>query len=81
MRELIRFLLVGVVEAWIASILVRGRIVRLRGCFPFLVFGIAGALGAGYLVGMLGQSSIVAVLAAGFGALVLLVFMQFLRNA
>ena len=80
-RELIRFLLVGFVSGWIASILVRGRIVRARGCLSFLLFGILGSLGGGYLVHALGLSEVIAVVAAGAGAVLFLVFLQVLRNA
>jgi uncharacterized membrane protein YeaQ/YmgE (transglycosylase-associated protein family) len=80
-RELIRFLLVGFVSGWIASILVRGRIVRIRGCLSFLLFGIVGALGGGYLVNAIGWSDVIAVVAAAVGAVLLLLFLQMLRNA
>lgn len=80
-RELIRYLLIGFVSGWIASILVRGRIVRLRGCFSFIVFGLLGALGGGYLFHALGLSEIAAVVAAAVGAIGALVFLQVLRNA
>ena len=81
MREAIRYLLVGLVSAWISSIVVRGRIVRLRGCLPFLVFGISGALAGGYLVEVLGLSDVAAVAAAVAGAIAFLIFLQFVRNA
>lgn len=80
-RELIRYLLVGIVAGWIASILIRGRILRLRGCLSFLLFGAVGALGGGYLVEALGLSEVIAVLAAVVGAIGALVFLQVLRNA
>jgi uncharacterized membrane protein YeaQ/YmgE (transglycosylase-associated protein family) len=80
-RELIRFLLVGFVSGWIASILVRGRIIRVRGCLSFLIFGIVGSLAGGYLVNALGWSDVVAVVAAAAGAVLFLVFLQVLRNA
>jgi uncharacterized membrane protein YeaQ/YmgE (transglycosylase-associated protein family) len=80
-RDAIRYLLVGLVAAWISSIVVRGRIVRLRGCLPYLVFGISGALGGGYLVHAFGLSEVAAVAAAAAGAIAFLVFLQFARNA
>jgi uncharacterized membrane protein YeaQ/YmgE (transglycosylase-associated protein family) len=80
-REVIRFLLIGVVSAWVASIMTRGRIVRLRGCLGFLFFGIAGALGGGYLFHVLGLSEVAAVIAAAVGAIASLLFLQVLRNA
>ena len=80
-RELIRFLLIGFVSGWIASILVRGRIIRLRGCLSFLLFGLMGALAGGYLLNALGGTDVVAVVAATVGAVLALVFLQVLRNA
>ena len=80
-RELIRYLLIGFVSGWIASILVRGRILRLRGCLSFLIFGILGALGGGYLIHALGLSDVLAVVAATVGAVGALLFLQVLRNA
>ena len=79
--ELVRFLLIGFVSAWIASIVVRGRIVRLRGCLSFSMFGLTGALAGGYLLHVLGQSDIASVVAAVIGAIGSLVFLQVLRNA
>lgn len=81
MREAIRYLLVGLVSAWISSIIVRGRIVRLRGCLPFLVFGVTGALAGGYLFGALGLSDVVQVVASAVFAIAFLLFLQFARNA
>jgi uncharacterized membrane protein YeaQ/YmgE (transglycosylase-associated protein family) len=81
MREAIRYLLVGMVSAWIASIAVRGRIVRIRGSLPYVVFGISGALAGGYLLQALGASHVAAVVASVAGAIALLVFLQYLRNA
>ena len=80
-RELIRYLLIGFVSGWIASILVRGRILRLRGCLSFLVFGVLGAVGGGYLVQVLGLSVVAAAVAAAVGAIGALLFLQVLRNA
>lgn len=80
-RELIRFLLVGFVSGWIASILVRGRIVRVRGCLSFLIFGVVGSLAGGYLVNAFGLSEVLAVVAAAAGAVLFLLFLQVLRNA
>jgi uncharacterized membrane protein YeaQ/YmgE (transglycosylase-associated protein family) len=80
-RELIRFLLIGFVSGWIASIIVRGYIVRLRGCLSFLLFGLAGSLAGGYLFHALGLSDVAAVFAAAAGAIALLLFLQVLRNA
>jgi uncharacterized membrane protein YeaQ/YmgE (transglycosylase-associated protein family) len=79
--ELIRFLLIGLVSGWIASIAVRGRILRLRGCLTFAVFGLVGALGGGYAFDLLGLSDVASVLAAGIGAAGALLFLQMLRNA
>ncbi len=81
MRELLRFLLVGLVASWVTSILIRGRIIRLRGCFSFVLFGVAGALAGGYLFDLIGQSDVSSVIAATAGAIALLVFLQVLRNA
>lgn len=80
-RELIRYLLIGFVSGWIASIIVRGRILRLRGCLSFLIFGILGALGGGYLMHAFGLSDVAAVVAAAVGAVGALLFLQVLRNA
>ena len=79
--ELIRFLLIGFVAGWIASIAVRGRILRVRGCLTYTVFGLTGALGGGYLFDLLGLSDVASVLAAVVGATGSLVFLQMLRNA
>lgn len=81
MRESIRFLLVGIVAAWISSIAVRGRIVRVRGCLPYVVFGVSGALAGGYLVDVVGLSDLASVAASVVGAVAFLVFLQFARNA
>lgn len=80
-RESIRFLLVGVVAAWISSIVVRGRIVRLRGCLPYLVFGVTGALAGGGLLNAIGMSDMASVIASVAGAIAFLLFLQFARNA
>ena len=80
-RELIRFLLIGFVAAWIASIAARGRILRMRGCLAYAIFGLVGAVGGGYLFDMLGLSDLVSVVAAVVGATASLVFLQMLRNA
>jgi uncharacterized membrane protein YeaQ/YmgE (transglycosylase-associated protein family) len=80
MREAIRYLLVGVASAWISSIWIRGRIVRVRGCLPYVVFGISGALAAGYLTSMF-ASDVAAVVASVAGAIAFLVALQYLRNA
>jgi uncharacterized membrane protein YeaQ/YmgE (transglycosylase-associated protein family) len=78
MRELIRFLLVGFVSGWIASIVVRGR-TRLRGCLSYLVIGIAGALIGGYLFRALGMHDVAQVVSATVGAIVLLVLIRMIR--
>jgi uncharacterized membrane protein YeaQ/YmgE (transglycosylase-associated protein family) len=80
-REMIRFLLIGFVSAWIASIIVRGRIVRLRGCFSFLIFGLLGSVTGGYVLNLLGLSDVASVIAAVVGAIGSLIFLQMLRNA
>jgi uncharacterized membrane protein YeaQ/YmgE (transglycosylase-associated protein family) len=80
-REMIRYLLVGFVSAWIASITVRGHIMRLRGCLPFVLFGVTGSLAGGYLFHLLKLSPVAAVVAASVGAIGALVFLQVLRNA
>lgn len=80
-RELIRFLLIGFVAAWISSIITRGRILRLRGCLVFLVFSVTGALAGGYLFDLLGLSDVASVVAATVGAIGALTFLQMLRNA
>jgi uncharacterized membrane protein YeaQ/YmgE (transglycosylase-associated protein family) len=81
MREVLRFLLIGIVTSWIASILVRGRIVRLRGCFTFVLFGVTGALAGGYALDRIGLSDLSSVVAAAVGAVAMLVFLQVLRNS
>lgn len=81
MREAIRYLLIGFVAAWISSIIVRGRIVRLRGCLPYVVFGVTGAFAGGYLLGALGLSDLVSVVAATLGSIAFLLFLQYVRNA
>ncbi len=80
MRELIRFLLVGFVAGWIASILVRGR-TRLRGCLAYLVIGIMGAVIGGYIFRALGLHEVAQVISATVGAIVLLLLVRVLRNA
>ena len=80
MRELIRFLLVGFVAGWIASILVRGR-TRLRGCLTYLAIGILGAVIGGYLFRALGLHEVAQVISATVGSIVLLVLIRALRNA
>ncbi|MEX0875072.1 MAG: GlsB/YeaQ/YmgE family stress response membrane protein [Actinomycetota bacterium] len=80
MRELIRFLLVGFVSGWIASIVVRGR-TRLRGCLSYLVIGTVGALIGGYLLRTLGMHEVAQVVSATVGAIVLLVLIGIVRNA
>jgi uncharacterized membrane protein YeaQ/YmgE (transglycosylase-associated protein family) len=81
MREATRYLLVGIVSAWIASIAIRGRIVRIRGSLPYIVFGISGALAGGYAVQTLGGSYVAAVIASVAGAIAFLMLLQYLRNA
>jgi uncharacterized membrane protein YeaQ/YmgE (transglycosylase-associated protein family) len=81
LRELLRFLLIGVVASWIASIVVRGRIVRLRGCLTYTTFGVTGALAGGYLLDQIGLSDVISVVAAAAGAIAMLVFLQRVRNA
>ncbi len=80
MRELIRFLLVGFVAGWIASIVVRGR-TRLRGCLTYLVVGIVGALIGGYIFRALGVHEVARVISATVGAIVFLLLIRVLRNA
>ena len=80
MRELIRFLLVGFVAGWIASIVVRGR-TRLRGCLDYLVVGIVGALIGGYIFRALGVHEVARVISATVGAIVFLLLIRVLRNA
>jgi uncharacterized membrane protein YeaQ/YmgE (transglycosylase-associated protein family) len=80
MRELIRFLLVGFVAGWIASIVVRGR-TRLRGCLTYLVVGMAGALIGGYIFRALGVHEVARVISATVGAIVFLLLIRVLRNA
>lgn len=79
MRELLRFLLVGVVSGWIAVILVRGT-VRFRGCLTYTIVGVLGSLAGGYSFGALGISEVGAVIFAAVGAIALLAFVRSLRN-
>lgn len=79
MRELIRFLLVGLVSGWIAAILVRGS-VRARGCLASMVIGMIGAVIGGYLFAALDISRVGSVITATAGAIVLLVLIRMLRT-
>lgn len=79
MRELIRFLLVGLVSGWIAAILVRGS-KRVRGCLTYMVIGMVGAVIGGYLFDALGISEVASVFSATAGAVVLLLLVRNLRN-
>lgn len=79
MRELIRFLLVGLVSGWIAAILVRGS-VRTRGCLTYMVIGMIGAVIGGYVFEALDISQVGSVITATAGAIVLLVLIRMLRT-
>lgn len=79
MRELIRFLLVGLVSGWIAAILVRGS-VRTRGCLTYMVVGMIGAVIGGYIFAALDISEVGSVVTATAGAIVLLVLIRMLRT-
>ena len=79
MRELIRFLLVGLVSGWIAAILVRGS-VRTRGCLTYMVIGMIGAVIGGYIFSALDISQVGSVITATAGAIVLLVLIRMLRT-
>jgi uncharacterized membrane protein YeaQ/YmgE (transglycosylase-associated protein family) len=79
MRELIRFLLVGLVSGWIAAILVRGS-VRTRGCLTYMVIGMIGAVIGGYVFSALDISQVGSVVTATAGAIVLLVLVRMLRT-
>lgn len=82
--HLVRFLLVGFVSGWIASILVRGS-TRVRGCFVYVAVGMIGAVIGGYLFRLAhvsgGAGFIGSVVTATIGAIVLLVVLRLLRNA
>lgn len=80
MRELIRFLLVGFVAGWIATILVRGA-VRTRGCLTNMVIGMLGALIGGYVLEMVGIKGVGSVVTATLGAIVFLVLVRLVRAA
>lgn len=79
MRELIRFLLVGFVAGWIASILVRGSL-RVRGCLTYLVVGMIGAVIGGYVFRAVGLTDVAQVFTATAGSVILLVFLRMLRR-
>jgi uncharacterized membrane protein YeaQ/YmgE (transglycosylase-associated protein family) len=78
-RELIRFLLVGFVAGWIATIIVRGA-VRTRGCLTNLVVGMLGAIIGGYLLELVGIRGVGSVITATIGAIVFLVFLRIVRT-
>lgn len=78
-RELIRFLLVGFVSGWIASIVVRTP-VRMRGCLTYLVVGMLGSVIGGYLFKLVGIGGVGSVVTAVIGAIVLLVLVRLLRT-
>jgi uncharacterized membrane protein YeaQ/YmgE (transglycosylase-associated protein family) len=82
--ELIRFLLVGFVAGWIATVVVRGRL-RTRGCITHLVVGMVGAVIGGYLFKLAGlhgaEGFFGSVTTATVGAIVLLVLLRLIRNA
>jgi uncharacterized membrane protein YeaQ/YmgE (transglycosylase-associated protein family) len=81
--QLVRFLLVGFVSGWIASILVRGSM-RVRGCFTYVLVGMIGAVVGGYLFRLAhvtgGAGFIGSVLTATVGAMVLLVVLRLVRT-
>ncbi len=88
MRELIRFLLVGLMAGWIASIMVRER--RRFGprgarLFSYMIVGMLGAVIGGVLFEQLGWTGgagfVGSVITATVGAGVLLVVLRLLRNA
>lgn len=88
MRELLRFLLVGLMAGWIASILVRERRgLGRRGSrlFSYMVVGMLGAVIGGFLFEQLGWSGgagfVGSVITATVGAGVLLVVLRLLRSA
>lgn len=78
MRDVLRFLIVGVVAGWIAGLLVRGSL-RTKGCLTNLVVGILGALIGGFLFKQLGIDGVASVVTATIGAVVLLVLVRALR--
>lgn len=84
LRELLRFLLVGFVAGWIASLIVRGG-VRSRGCLTNVVVGMVGAVIGGFLFEQLdlrgGAGFVGSVLTATVGAVVLLVLLRILRES
>jgi uncharacterized membrane protein YeaQ/YmgE (transglycosylase-associated protein family) len=84
LRELLRFMLVGLVAGWIANVAVRGGL-RSRGCLTNVVVGMVGAVIGGFLFerldlrgfpGFLGS-----VVTATIGAIVLLVLLRVLRES
>lgn len=79
MRELIRFLLVGLVSGWIAAILVRGSL-RTRGCLTYMVIGIIGAVVGGVLFSAVGISEVGSVVTATVGAVILLAVVRSVRK-
>ena len=79
MRELPRFLLVGLVSGWIAAIATRGS-KRVRGCITYTVVGVTGALVGGYSADAVGNSEVASVVGATLGAILLLVLVRALRT-
>lgn len=79
MRELIRFLLVGLVSGWIAAILVRGSL-RTRGCLTYMVIGMIGAVVGGVLFSAVGISEVGSVVTATVGAVILLAVVRSVRK-
>jgi uncharacterized membrane protein YeaQ/YmgE (transglycosylase-associated protein family) len=78
-HDLVRFFVIGFVSGWIAAIGVRGRILP-RGCAPYIVLGLIGAFGGGFLFRTLGLPAVARVLAAALGAVMTLLLGRALRG-
>ena len=78
-HDLVRFFIVGFVSGWVAAIAVRGRIFP-RGCFVYIMLGLMGALGAGFIFRAFGLPAVARVLAAALGAVIVLLFGRLLRG-
>lgn len=79
--SLVYFLLIGLVAGWLAGQIMKGRGFGLAGN---LVVGIIGSFLGGFLFGILGLSHhglVGSLVAATFGAVVLLWLVRFLKRA
>ena len=69
----------GFVSGWISAIAVRGRIFP-RGCFVYIMLGLAGALASGLIFRAFGLPAVARVLAAALGGVIVLLLGRLLRG-